>query len=66
MKLTIEIDGSTLPLEINREADADWRFQLDGAAERARAGAEAEPVVYSVLLDGRSLRSPRGRNAGPP
>jgi len=54
MKLTIEFDGSTLPLEINREGEADWRFQLDGSAERRAQVREAEPLVYSVLLDGRS------------
>jgi biotin carboxyl carrier protein len=53
MKLTIEYAGAALPLEIQRDA-AGWRFQLDGAAERCAQVREAEPLVYSVLLDGRS------------
>jgi biotin carboxyl carrier protein len=53
MKLTIEFDGATLPLELNRDG-SEWRFQLDGAAERCAQVRDAEPSVYSVLLDGRS------------
>jgi biotin carboxyl carrier protein len=53
MKLLVEIGGSTVPLEIRRERDV-WRFQLDGSPERGAEVREAEPAVYSVLLDGRS------------
>jgi biotin carboxyl carrier protein len=53
MKLTVEIDGATLPLELDREGET-WRFQLDGAPPRQALVSEAEPAVYSVLLDGRS------------
>jgi biotin carboxyl carrier protein len=53
MKLTIEFDGSRLPLELNRDG-AEWLFQLDASAERRAQVSEAEPSVYSVLLDGRS------------
>jgi biotin carboxyl carrier protein len=31
-----------------------WRFRLDGAAERQAEVREAEPSVYTVLLDGHS------------
>jgi biotin carboxyl carrier protein len=52
MKLTVELDGSTLPLEIEHSGD-EWRFRLDGGAERSALVRIAEPQVYSVLLDGR-------------
>src|SRR5690348_4436798 len=53
MKLLVEIGGSTVPLEIRREGET-WWFQLGGAAARQADVRQAEPAVYSVLLDGRS------------
>ena len=53
MKLMVEIDGFAMPLEIEREGET-CRFRLDGAGERQALVREAEPCVYSVLLDGRS------------
>ena len=53
MKLALEIDGATLPLEIASDGDA-WCFHLHGSVERQALVREAEPSVYSVLLDGHS------------
>jgi biotin carboxyl carrier protein len=53
MNLVIEFEGKTLPLEITREGE-EWRFRLQGSGERSARVCEAEPSVYSVLLDGRS------------
>jgi len=52
MKLAVEIDGATVPLELSRDGER-WRFCLDAAAEREALVRMAEPQVYSVLLDGR-------------
>jgi len=52
MKLAVEIDGATLPLEIERQGER-WRFRLGSGAEREALVREAEPQVYSMLLDGR-------------
>src|ERR1044071_332355 len=53
MNLTIEFQGATLPLELSRDGE-QWHFRLQGSAERSARVQEAEPAVYSVLLDGRS------------
>jgi len=53
MNLTIEFEGAAWPLELSREGE-EWRFRLRGADERCALVRQAEPDVYSVLLDGRS------------
>jgi biotin carboxyl carrier protein len=53
MNLTIEFEGAALPLELARDGE-EWRFRMHGAEERCARVREAEPAVYSVLLDGRS------------
>jgi biotin carboxyl carrier protein len=53
MKLTVEIGASTLQLEISSQGET-WRFRMEGAPEREAQVREAEPGIYSVLLDGRS------------
>jgi biotin carboxyl carrier protein len=53
MKLNIEYKGAELPLELSRDGE-QWKFRLDSAEERGARVREAEPSVYSVLLDGRS------------
>src|SRR5947199_5433831 len=53
MNLTSEVEGAALPLELSREGE-EWRFRLQGSEPRTANVREAEPAVYSVLLDGRS------------
>ncbi len=52
MKLSLDLDGATLALELKHENDR-WRFRIGGGAEREAQVRVAEPQVYSVLVDGR-------------
>ena len=52
MKLAVEIDGAPLPLEIERAGER-WHFRLGEGMLRDALVREAEPEVYSILLDGR-------------
>lgn len=53
MKLLIDLDGRELPMEVSRAGEA-CHFRLGDAPARQALVREAEPCVYSVLLDGRS------------
>jgi biotin carboxyl carrier protein len=53
MTLNIELEGRTLPLELSNEGEL-WHFRLKDSEPRSALVREAEPKVYSVLLDGRS------------
>ena len=52
MKLAVEIDGATQPLELARDGER-WSFRLGDSAAREALVRLAEPQVYSILLDGR-------------
>jgi biotin carboxyl carrier protein len=53
VNLIIEFEDAALPIELSRDGE-QWRFRLQGSAERTARVCEAEPSVYSVLIDGRS------------
>ena len=51
MKLSVEIERKTQPLEIERDGER-WRFRLGDGASREALVRAAEPQVYSILVDG--------------
>jgi len=51
MTLTVMVDGRAVPLDLERRGDR-WT-----AVNREASILEAEPGVYSVLLDGRSFEA---------
>ncbi len=53
MKIGLRINGSDTSIEIERDGDR-CRFRLGEEPPREASVAEAEPGVYSILLDGRS------------
>jgi len=57
MTLTVMVDGRPVPVDLERQGDR-WT-----AAKREASILEAEPGVYSVLLDGRSFEARIERTA---
>jgi biotin carboxyl carrier protein len=57
MTVTVMVDGRPVPVELERRSDR-WT-----AASREASILEAEPGIYSVLLDGRSFEARIERTA---
>lgn len=60
MIFDVQIDGVPARLEVHREGNL-YRFRLGDQDEREAQVAEAEPGVFSVLLDGQSYEAHAAR-----